>query len=91
MDQHKRQTEPTNITNGVDVTALFNTIDAVKSDEQLADFHFRASNRWIDGGHNRSTIKGFYGCRKEDELRKQAFILDADERKRPITPIYSMH
>ena len=49
-------------TNGVDVTALFGTIDAIKSDPGLAEFRFRADNHWVDGGHNRSSIGGFYGC-----------------------------
>jgi len=79
MNQHNRQTDQANITNGVNVTALFNTIDAVKSDKQLAEFRFRASNHWMDGGHNRSTIQGFYGCREEDSSRTHAFTMDADE------------
>jgi uncharacterized OsmC-like protein len=79
MSEYNTKTEQDNITNNVNVTALFNTIDAVKQDAQLADFRFRASNLWIDGGHNRSTIKGFYGCRDEDSLRTQTFTLDADE------------
>jgi len=79
MNEQNRQTELANITNGVNVTALFNTIDAVKNDKQLAEFRFRTSNRWIDGGHNRSTIQGFYGCCEEDSLREQAFTMDADE------------
>lgn len=79
MSEYNTKTEQDNITNGVNVTALFNTIDAVKHDAQLADFRFRASNRWIDGGHNRSTIQGFYGCRDEDSSRTQPFVMDADE------------
>ena len=35
------------IRNGVDTATLFATIDAIKSDPQLAQFQFRASNRWI--------------------------------------------
>lgn len=66
-------------TNGVNVTALFDTITAVKDDRELAKFQFRASNRWIDGGHNRSTIQGFFGCRAEDASRTGPFVLDADE------------
>lgn len=65
--------------NGVNVTAMFDTIDAVKIDNELAKFRFRASNQWIDGSINRSKIKGFYGCREEDATRNEAFVLDADE------------
>jgi uncharacterized OsmC-like protein len=65
--------------NGVDVTALFDTIKAVKADTALARFQFRAVNRWIDGGHNRSTIQSFYGCKAEDTTRTAPFLLDNDE------------
>jgi len=65
--------------NGVDVSALFATIDAVKADTGLAGFRFRASNRWIDGGHNRSTIQSFHGCRQEDRSRTEPFVMDNDE------------
>ncbi len=65
--------------NGVDVTALSDNIAAIRQDNALAQFQFRAANRWIDGGHNRSTIQGFYGCRAEDTTRSAPFMLDADE------------
>lgn len=67
------------VRNGVNVTGIFEVIDAVKSDPELAQFKFRASNTWIDGGHNQSTIKSFYGCRAEDSSRNAPFVLDADE------------
>jgi uncharacterized OsmC-like protein len=67
------------VLNGVSVTGLFDTIKAVKADNELAKFQFRAMNKWIDGGHNRSTIQAFYGCRAEDESRAEPFVLDADE------------
>ncbi|SEJ86863.1 Uncharacterized OsmC-related protein [Pseudomonas linyingensis] len=72
----KQQARPVN---GVDVGALFDTIAAVKQDPGLAEFQFRASNRWIDGGYNRSNILAFHGCREEDSTRTQPFVLDADE------------
>lgn len=65
--------------NGVNVTALFDTIKAVKADTALAHFQFRASNRWIDGGHNRSTIQSFFGCKSEDTMRAKPFVMDNDE------------
>jgi uncharacterized OsmC-like protein len=66
-------------TNGVNVTALFDTITAVKDDRELAKFQFRAANQWINGGRNRSTIQAFYGCRAEDSTRAAPFVLEADE------------
>lgn len=80
MNSQTQQANPAPVRrNGVDVTALFATIDAVKADTGLAEFRFRASNRWIDGGHNRSTIQSFYGCRQEDQTRTEPFMLDNDE------------
>ena len=38
--------------NGVNVTALFETIDAVKANPEIAQFQFRARNRWMGGDHN---------------------------------------
>ena len=64
--------------NGVDVDRLFETIESIKQTPRLADFKFRLSNRWINGGLNRSTIKNFYGASKDNQ-RIEPFILDADE------------
>lgn len=72
------QNEPV-IMNGVSVTGIFDTIAAVKADAGLAEFQFRAANEWIDGGHNRSTIQGFHGCRQEDSSRRKPFVFDASE------------
>jgi uncharacterized OsmC-like protein len=65
--------------NGVSVSGLFETIAAVKDNRELAKFRFRANNRWIDGGHSRSTIQGFFGCGQENMGRAEPFIIDADE------------
>ncbi len=65
--------------NGVDVAKLYGTLDAIKARPEIARFQFRASNRWIDGAHNRSTIRDFYAACQEDTSRAQAFDLDAGE------------
>jgi uncharacterized OsmC-like protein len=67
------------IRNGVDTTVLFGTLDAVKSDPELARFQFRAHNVWIDGSHNRTTIRDFYAAKQEDTSRTRSFVLDAGE------------
>ena len=67
------------IRNGVDTEKLFGTLDAVKADPSLAKFQFRARNRWIDGAHNRTTIRDFYAANQEDTSRAQEFIVDAGE------------
>jgi len=64
--------------NGVDTPTLFATLDAVAEQPELAKFQFRASNEWISGTHNRSTIQGFYGAGQEDSTRVAPFVYDAD-------------
>jgi len=67
------------VINGVNVTRMGETVDAVKHDPKIAKFQFRAQNKWVYGGHNQTTIQGFYGAGTEDAVRTQPFVLDADE------------
>jgi organic hydroperoxide reductase OsmC/OhrA len=67
------------IRNGVDTEKMFATLDLIKAQPELARFQFRATNRWIEGAHNRSTIKGFYAAGGEDTSRGEAFVIDAGE------------
>jgi uncharacterized OsmC-like protein len=67
------------IRNGVDTEKMFATLDLLKAQPDLGSFQFRATNRWIDGAHNRSTIRGFYAAGGEDTTRGQAFEIDAGE------------
>jgi uncharacterized OsmC-like protein len=89
--------KPTKL-NGLDTTTLFATLDAVKNDPSLGRFEFRARNRWIDGGENRSTIKDFYGAGREDDSRDAPFeftngeppvLLGANEGANPVE--YLLH
>jgi uncharacterized OsmC-like protein len=65
-------------TNGVNVDKLFETIDLIKKDPQIAKFRFKAANKWITGGHNRTTVKDFDGaCARH--LRNESFVYDEDE------------
>jgi uncharacterized OsmC-like protein len=65
------------IRNGVDTATLFATLDAVKGNNDIAKFQFRATNRWVSGTHNQSTIHGFYGAGQE-MTHQQPFTFDAD-------------
>jgi uncharacterized OsmC-like protein len=67
------------IRNGVDTQQLFGTLDAIGAQPELGAFTFRATNRWLNGAHNRSMVKGFYGAGGEDTTRTEAFLLDAGE------------
>ena len=63
--------------NGVDTATLFATLDAVKAAPAAARFQFRASNEWLSGTHNRSTIADFYGV-GEERSHERMFTFDAD-------------
>ena len=63
--------------NGVDTPTLFATLDAVKGQNEIAKFQFRASNTWMTGTHSRSTPSGFYGAMQEME-HKHETVLDFD-------------
>ncbi len=65
--------------NGVDVGRMGENVEVVRCTPSLATFRFRATNQWIDGGHNRSSIQNFYGGGQDDTLRTAPFVLDADE------------
>jgi uncharacterized OsmC-like protein len=64
--------------NGVNVTALGATIEAIRQQPKLAQFKFRASNQWDTGAHSVATVENFYGTGQEME-HKQPFTLHADE------------
>ncbi len=65
--------------NGLSIEQMVQTVDAIKNTPSLGEFEFRASNQWINGGENRSTIKGFYGAGSEDESRSQPFTFTNGE------------
>jgi len=66
------------VLNGINVDQLFSTVDLIKGDPDIAKFKFRASNQWVNGTHNRGSVKGFYGALKEDDSRPEVSY-DMDE------------
>lgn len=69
------------ITNGVNVTALFETIAAVKKSPEIANFVFRAKNEWQGGDRNRTTIQGFTGALAEHRTNGPVFEVENGEPK----------
>lgn len=65
--------------NGFNLNDIVSTVEAIQTNPSIAKFEFRAHNKWIQGGHNRSTVQGFYGGGQEDLSRKQPFIMDNSE------------
>ena len=57
---------------------MFKTIELIKEKPEIARFKFRATNKWIDGTHNRATVKDFYGAGQEDASR-EPIVFELDE------------
>jgi uncharacterized OsmC-like protein len=79
MNAQPATTRQTTHVNGLAMTALLGTIEAIKNDPSLGRFEFRARNQWIDGGENRSSIKDFYGAGHEDDSRSASFVFTNGE------------
>jgi uncharacterized OsmC-like protein len=67
-----------NVVNGVDLDVLMGTVSAIQADPEMGKSRFRATNKWLGGNRNQSTVHGFYGA-KQEMAHKQVFIMDADE------------
>ena len=63
--------------NGVNTPVLIATINAVKDAPALAQFQFRASNRWVGGTHSETRIETFNGAGAE-HAHKAEFHYGAD-------------
>jgi uncharacterized OsmC-like protein len=64
--------------NGVNVDRLIDTFTTVKEKPDVAKFKFKATNHWVNGGHNRTLIKDFYGA-CQTQTHKKPFNLEEDE------------
>ena len=69
---------PAKIANGVNVTQLMDTIEAIKQQPELGRFEFRAANRWVGGTRNIASVGGYYGA-GEEHGRAESFRFLADE------------
>lgn len=80
IDETQNQTaeEKEKVLNGVSVTKLFQTIGAIQANPDIAEFNFRAKGKWVNGGHNKTTINDFYGA-CQTHTRKQPFVFEKDE------------
>ncbi|MDX1404813.1 MAG: OsmC family protein [Woeseiaceae bacterium] len=66
------------VVNGVNVGDVKDLIAAIEENPQLGSSHFRLTNKWINGGHNRSRIVDFDSGGQEHK-HGRVFKLDADE------------
>jgi uncharacterized OsmC-like protein len=76
--QQQEKEEKQKIVNGVNVSKLFETVGVIKEKPDIAKFNFKAKGRWINGGHNRTTINEFYGA-CQNFKRSQSFVFEKDE------------
>jgi uncharacterized OsmC-like protein len=70
--------QATTMINGVNVDQLMETIGAIRDNNTIAKFEFRSHNRWMGGGHNRTSINEYSGACQEHR-RNQAFVVEKDE------------
>lgn len=63
--------------NGVDITTLFATIDAVRRQPEAAQFQFRTVNEWVSGAHSRGRFPGFFGAGQE-HVHSGDTVIEAD-------------
>lgn len=67
-----------NVVNGIELATLQATVDAITAEPELGQCRFRASNQWLGGCHNCTTVTGFYGAGQEI-AHEQQFELHAGE------------
>jgi uncharacterized OsmC-like protein len=65
------------VNNGVNVDALLGAREALTKAPEAAKFTWRATCKWVNGTHSRSTVQGFYGL-GEEQKHKTEFTFDAD-------------
>jgi uncharacterized OsmC-like protein len=80
------------IDNGVNVQALLDAREAVKSTPEAARFAWRATTRWENGVHSTTTVKDYFGLGAEQNHKVQStFTADHPETfaatDNGITPI----
>ena len=65
------------VNNGVNVEALLGAREALTKAPEAAKFKWRATVKWVNGTHSRSTVEGFYGLGAEQKHKSQ-FTFEAD-------------
>ena len=78
MNHTNNQQQKQQIVNGVNVSKLLETVGVIKEKPEIAKFNFKAKGKWINGGHNRTTISEFYGACQNFQ-RSQPFVFEKDE------------
>jgi len=67
------------LVNGLNAAALLETIEAIKSNAEIAKFNFRLTNKWLGGEKTRSLVKEFTGALQTHRVDAKGFVLDSGE------------
>ncbi len=67
------------VLDGIDVQRLQETITTLQNQPEMAQFTFRARNRWVNGTHNQAIVQDFYGAGQEDQSREIPMVFEEDE------------
>ena len=70
--------ETINLVNGIDLDVLQGTVSAIQEDPELGKCTFRATNKWISGSRNSTTLDGFWAA-GEERHHQRPYTLDCDE------------
>jgi uncharacterized OsmC-like protein len=73
------ETMTKSVVNGFRTEDIVATLDAIRTNPEIAKFKFRARNKWISAGHNQARVMDFYGGCQEDTTRKKAWVMDNGE------------
>ena len=65
------------VQNGVNVDALLAAREALSEAPEAAKFNWRASCKWVNGTHSKSSVDGYHGLGEEHQ-HKTTFSFDAD-------------
>ena len=65
------------VDNGVNVEALIGAREALTAAPEAAQFRWRATCKWMNGTHSRSTVDQFYGL-GGDQKHRTEFSFEAD-------------
>jgi uncharacterized OsmC-like protein len=65
------------VNNGVNVQALLDAREALKGAPEATKFNWKASCKWENGTHSKTTIQKFHGLGQE-QSHKTTFSFDAD-------------
>lgn len=77
MTTVEKTTEEKQVNNGVNVDALLAAREALGKAPQAARFNWRASCKWLNGTHSRTSVQGFFGLGEEQNHRTE-FKFDTD-------------